>query len=181
MKRLFIAVDVDGLVREEVGRIASEAAQALRGVSWVRPDRMHLTLQFFGNADAEKEQGIRTALADPVPHAPFDVSFEGFGLFPPDGPPRVLWLGVRDGHADLRRLHKTIGQRLDLTEPFTPHLTIGRFRSSTRALGVLKQLSVIKTSTGRCRIDRVTLYDSRLTPSGAVYVRQAEALLSGSL
>ena len=178
VKRLFIAIDVDEPVRRAIGLMASEASRVLRGVSWVRPDRMHLTLFFFGRADGPMEQRLRGALAEPVPHAPFDLSLDGFGLFPSAGPPRVLWLGVRDGLADLLRVHETLARRLTLTDAFTPHLTLGRFRSSTRAQGVLRRLSRIHASAGPCRIDRVTLYESRLTQAGPAYVPLAEALLA---
>lgn len=178
MKRLFIAIDVDEPVRRAIGLMASEASRALRRVSWVRPDRMHLTLFFFGRADEPIEQRLLGALAEPVPHAPFELSLDGFGLFPSAGTPRVLWLGVRDGLADLLRVHGTLARRLTLTEAFTPHLTLGRFRSSPHAQGVLRRLSHIHASAGPCRIDRVTLYDSRLTHAGPAYVPLAEALLA---
>ena len=49
-KRLFIAVDIDEPTREQVDRISMGLREAFghTKASWVRPDRMHLTLQFFG-------------------------------------------------------------------------------------------------------------------------------------
>ncbi len=109
-KRLFIAVDIDEATREQVDRISSgvRARMAIGRMkaSWVRPDRMHLTLQFFGDADAALEQRMRDALAEHITEAPFDVSFEGLGIFPERGSPRVLWLGLRDGVEALRRIQR---------------------------------------------------------------------------
>lgn len=98
-KRLFIAVDIDEATREQVGRISMGLREGIgyTKASWVRPERMHLTLDFLGNADADLERRARHALAHPITEAPFDVSFEGLGLFPERGSPRVLWLGVGEG------------------------------------------------------------------------------------
>lgn len=181
-KRLFLAVDIDEATRAQVGRISAQLREAIgtqTKASWVRPDRMHLTLHFLGDADTALEQRVRGALANPIRIAPFDVMFEGVGFFPERGSPRVLWLGVRDGLESLRRIEKALldglGVKRDHKGPFTPHLTLARFRPSTRArhAGITR----IRASAGPSRIDRVTLYESRLSPGGPAYVPLAEALL----
>jgi 2'-5' RNA ligase len=190
VKRLFVAVDVDELVRDAIGRISAElrhrVAPGVR-VSWVRPDRMHLTLHFFGDVDASGEQSILDALAHPVPHAPFDLSFEGLGLFPPRGSPRVLWLGAQRGVGELQRLQKTVLRRLQQTvrvppgddAAYRPHLTLARFRDRPSRAQVDEIIS-IRASTGPFRIDRVTLYESGLSPAGPTYSRLADAPLTGA-
>ncbi len=181
MKRLFIAVDVDESVRIEVGRISS----ALRDrfdptlkASWVPPDRMHLTLQFFGQVDELEEQRIHAALTDPLPQHPFNLSFRGLGVFPERGSPRVLWLGIRDGLDELHRIQQALDRRLGMVnrdKPFKPHLTLCRFRAArVRRPSDL----AVGGSAGPCLIDRVTLYESRLSPAGSTYVPMAQAPLS---
>ena len=200
-KRLFIAVDIDEATREQVGGIAARLRTALEphaNASWVRRDRMHLTLHFLGTVEDAVEQRIRTALAAPIAEAPFDVSFEGVGFFPERGAPRVLWLRIRDGLESLRRLYTatlagldTAGVRLDTAgvgldlsralpertvEPFTPHLTVARFRDRV-SRRTAAEIARIPASAGPSRIDRVTLYESRLSPAGPTYVPLASALL----
>jgi len=195
-KRLFIAVDIDETTRAQVGRISTglrdvmEAQPAAfrerrRGLSWVRPDRMHLTLHFFGSADGALEERVRGALARPIAQPAFDLSFDGLGCFPERGSPRVLWLGVAAGLEQLHRLHADfVG--LDLSralpertnEPFTPHLTLARFRDRVPKVK-LAEITSIPASAGPSRIDRVTLYESRLSP-GPTYIPLAEALLARS-
>ena len=183
-KRLFVAVDVDEPTREARGQVSSDLRVQLPAgvnVSWVTPDRMHLTLRFFGDADAADEDRIRSTLARPILQAPFDLSFEGLGLFPPSGPPRVLWMGIRDGLAELRRIHRAVWLSPDATDrqepPFTPHLTLCRVRSRLPRRK-LSEIANIPAMAGPCRIDRVTLYESRLSPAGSTYIRLAEALLT---
>jgi RNA 2',3'-cyclic 3'-phosphodiesterase len=189
VKRLFVAVDVDAPVRDAIGRISTELQYRVpprMRVSWVRPDRMHLTLHFFGEVNASQEQSILDALAPPVLHPAFDVSFEGLGLFPPRGSPRVLWLGVRHGVDELQRLQKAVLQRVHQVVPlrpgdndaYRPHLTLARFRDRPSRPGVAEIIS-IRAYTGPFRIDRVTLYESRLSPAGPTYFRLADAPLTG--
>jgi 2'-5' RNA ligase len=190
VKRLFIAVDVDDVTRDAIGRISSnlrERSDVRLRVSWVQPDRMHLTLHFDGHADERMERRIRDALAAPLPETPFSLSFEGLGFFPPRGSPRVLWLGVREGLAELRRVQQLLVERIlvgrDLRRArpegsaFSPHLTLGRIRDRIPR-GQMKEIASIPASAGPCRIDRVTLYDSRLSPAGPAYLRLAEAPLT---
>ena len=146
--------------------------------SWVHADRMHLTLLFIGNADEPLERRIVSAFAEPVQQAPFDIAFDGLGFFPPHDPPRVLWLGIRDGADQLRAVQRAVVKRLELAEErFTPHLTLARFRDRV-ARTKLKDIVTVAASAGPSRIDRVTLYQSRLSPAGSTYVPLAEAPLT---
>jgi RNA 2',3'-cyclic 3'-phosphodiesterase len=187
-KRLFIAVDIDQATRDQVGAISRRLRDAIGTVqaSWVRADRMHLTLHFLGQADAALEERVRDALAAPIDVAPFDVSFDGIGIFPSHGSPRVLWLGVAAGLERLRRLYAGFAGR-GLThalpkrsgDPFTPHLTLARIRDRAPRPKI-GEITRIPASAGPSRIDRVTLYESRLSPAGPTYVPLAEALLPRS-
>jgi 2'-5' RNA ligase len=185
-KRLFIAVDIDASTRQQIKSISDQlrsAVEARTKASWVRPDRMHLTLHFFGDASPSLEQHVRTVLDGPIAEAPFDISFQGLGFFPERGSPRVLWLGMRDGVEALRRIHAVLAGRVTdrtaVREPhsaFTPHLTLARLRERTSRAG-LAEIGRIPAVAGPSRIDRVTLYESRLSSAGPAYVPLAEALL----
>jgi len=187
-KRLFVAVDIDDTTREQVGRISTDLREVVghTKASWVRQDRMHLTLHFFGSADAALEARVRDALAGSMAEPPFDVSFEGLGFFPERGSPRVLWLGVGAGLEQLRRLQRALvirGERPVIPShpgaSFNPHLTLARFRDRVPGAKVAG-IADIRASAGPARIDRVTLYESRLSPAGPTYVPLAEALLKPS-
>lgn len=182
-KRLFVAVDIDEATRAQVERIAAVVRTAVEPhakASWVRPDRMHLTLHFLGDVDAAMEDRVRDALAHPLPDAAFAITFDRLGFFPARGSPRVLWLGIRDGLEPLRRVHHALAERLgikpDRDGPYTPHLTLARVRDriSRARLG---EIGRIQASAGPSTIDRVTLYESRLSPAGPTYLPLAAAHL----
>jgi 2'-5' RNA ligase len=184
-KRLFIAVDIDEVTRRQIGSIAGvlrDRVEAHTRASWMRPERMHLTLLFFGNADEALEERIRAAMAEPIPEPGFDISFRGLGFFPERGSPRVLWLGLRDGGIALGRVHAALDARVAVRDrerearPFAPHLTLARFRDRT-SRAQLAEIANIPALAGPSRIDRVTLYESRLSPAGPAYVPLAKAPL----
>lgn len=171
-KRLFLAVDLDEQTRETVARLSTslrEHAESLGRITWVHKDRMHLTIHFVGHADEALEQRVRSALSEPVPLAPFSLSFKGLGFFPASGAPRVLWLGIADGLREMCRLHECVERRLDVRggagEVFNPHLTLARVRDRVPR-GRLAGIAGLTASAGPCLIDRVTLYESRLSSAG---------------
>src|SRR6185503_14853417 len=131
--RLFVAVDLSEEARRAMAAEQKRIAAALGGrqtsVKWVRPEHMHLTLVFLGSVDEARAGAVVDAIGRDVDAAPFDMVFDGVGVFPPHGEPRVLWTGVRQGAAELVTLHRELGQRagalgIALDErAFHPHLT----------------------------------------------------------
>ena len=180
-KRLFIAADIDAATREQIAALSRTVRESIAPsvkASWVHPNRMHLTLRFFGAADAVTEEQIRAALASPIPMEPFDILLDGVGVFPERGSPRVLWVGIGDGREQLRRLYETLrGLPGSSHEAFKPHLTLARFRERV-GRAEIAELGRIRASAGPSRIDRVTLYESRLSPAGPAYLPLAEAPLT---
>ena len=179
-RRLFIAADLDAATRDQIAALSRTVRQSVAPsikASWVHPDRMHLTLRFFAAADAVMEGQIRAALAPAIPMPPFDIVLGGLGLFPERGAPRVLWVGIGEGVEHLQRLHQHLRRLPGSTdEAFKPHLTLARFRERV-GRAQLAELGRIWASAGPSRIDRVTLYESRLSPAGPTYLPLAEALL----
>jgi 2'-5' RNA ligase len=195
VKRLFIAVDLDARARAEVAAVTSALKRSVTSgsessfvaagfnrarVTWVPADRLHLTLAFLSEADASLEQRAMAALAERFPLAPFELAFDGVGFFPSTGSPRVMWLRITAGLAALQQLHDALERRLGARpgprEAFSPHLTLARFRDRVARADVAK-LSDMTATAGPCRIDRVTLYESRLSPKGPTYTALAEAAL----
>ena len=183
-KRLFIAADIDAPTREQIAAPSTAVRQSIAPstqVSWVRPDRKHLTLRFFGAADDAMEARIRAALSVPVPMQPFDVVLDGVGFFPDRGSPRVLWVGIGRGRENLQRVHHYLQTVLpdSSREAFKPHLTLARVRERVGRAG-LAEVGRIRASAGPSVIDRVTLYESRLSPAGPRYIPLAAAHLEPS-
>jgi RNA 2',3'-cyclic 3'-phosphodiesterase len=103
-ERLFIALTLPDAVRD----VLAALAHPLPGVSWTRPEQLHVTLRFLGDVPESKIEPMIARLVT-VEVVPFILPVEGVGTFPPNRPPRVLWIGVGSGHPRLFQLR----QRLD--------------------------------------------------------------------
>jgi len=186
--RLFIAADLPDAVRTalagEQKRIAAALAGAGSSLKWVKPEHAHLTLVFIGNVEDARVPAVVEAVSRRIDAPPFDAVFGGGGVFPPRGAPRVLWIGVEDGAAQLIALQQTLASRVTALglpledRAFHPHLTLARWRESRpsdrdRALAAAPHGMV-----ARARIDAATLYQSRLSPSGPAYTPLARANLT---
>ncbi len=188
--RLFVAVDLDDGVRGVVGGLiarmrtrAGEEAGRTR-ISWVAPERLHLTLHFFPHVETADGARIAAAMTEPMEIPAFDVAFGGVGTFPPRSRARVIWLGVREGVESLVKLHGATGARLravglDLeARPFAPHLTLARLREGVSARTLRSIVADDADSdVGVSRVEAVRLYESRLGAGGPTHTVLAAGLL----
>jgi RNA 2',3'-cyclic 3'-phosphodiesterase len=183
MMRLFIAVDLDAAARAAVEdamrRLRDRAERRRRGLSrgvrWVDPRNLHLTLHFIGEADDDHASALQSGLVAPLAVEPANVGFGGWGVFPSRGAARVIWIGVTDGAATLSRAHAELAKRLVAAgitpeaRPFSPHLTIGRVRvPSETDWNELVRESGLPPAFDSAMLDSV-LYRSHLSPAGPAY------------
>jgi 2'-5' RNA ligase len=185
--RLFTAIDLDDGARDAVARLQRRLAERLGGdqsLKWVDPSRMHLTLVFLGEVADARVPAIVEILSSPIDAPRFAIAFQGLGVFPPRGAPRVLWLDVAQGGAALATVHGHVVKRLASLGvaledgAFRPHLTLARWRDSrpsdrARALagGVSEPIAVLG-------VDSIALYQSRLSSAGPTYTALARATLT---
>jgi 2'-5' RNA ligase len=127
MARLFIALALPDAVRAQLAQLRDRSDE----IRWAPPDQYHVTMRFLGDVASEREPGMIERLAA-VSVEPFVLPIEGIGVFPPKGPPRVVWAGTGRGHPRLHQLRQRIDDALiaagldfDL-RTFHPHITLGR-------------------------------------------------------
>jgi 2'-5' RNA ligase len=179
--RLFVAVDVDDRTRARVSRAIDalrremDASNSAARVSWIAPERLHLTLQFIGEVSEAVTAAIETRLRPPFDLHTFEMRFDRVGTFPPGGRPRVVWLGIDRGADGLAALHEEVQRRLaDVAfrreaRGFSPHLTVARFKHGGTRADTERISRLPLELAGGCTIDHVTLYRSRLSPHGPTY------------
>jgi 2'-5' RNA ligase len=189
--RLFVALDISDALRQAaaecVERLSRRFAKASPGfkISWVPPERLHLTIQFIGEVPTAVAEEIDRRLSAPFPVPPFDLALDGIGMFPTGGRPRVVWVGIGEGGRELQRVHEETVARLEEVpfrreaRAFSPHLTLGRFREPPPAALRRSTEGVRQHTLGQCTIADVTLYQSRLSPKGPTYVALRRVPLRG--
>ena len=182
--RLFVAIDLASGVRASIAREQERLARLLaeRQPRWVRPEQIHLTLAFIGEAADERVPAIVETMSHDISLPPFQVVLGGFGMFPTHGAPRVLWMGVVEGAEAVVDLQHEVVRRLNhagvVSEErvFRPHLTLGRWRlgrPSDRSRVSTEAVRVIEAGT----VEAITLYESRMSSSGAIHQALTRARL----
>jgi 2'-5' RNA ligase len=180
MIRTFLAIQPSPEVLETLETFAGELRKTGGDVRWIKGDSMHLTIKFLGDVPEREIGGLSRALEERfVEQAPIDVEFRGIGVFPNMKKPRVLWVGLHGGGlGELVERAETALSPLGFPpeeREFTPHLTIGRFRSTR---GWERLLAAIKDardqSFGVGQIAKATLYQSDLRADGPVYTALTE-------
>ena len=187
--RAFIAIDLPQPIQDSIEKQTARLQKTLGDqiIRWTSIQNMHLTLKFLGNirvAHLDFLKQMLTQTADS--HAAFDLQIGGIGSFPNGKLPRVLWLGVH-APAGLTSLQKNVEEQAASlgyekeTRAFSPHLTLGRVRSSIHAHDLQKIRLVLENfQLGKIdpsRVDCVHLYQSELHSEGSVYTKLFSAKL----
>jgi 2'-5' RNA ligase len=187
--RLFVAVELEPRVldatatcAEELRRRSARAPDAR--VTWVPADRLHVTVCFIGEVDAARAEAIARALAPDLPLAPFQVMVERVGAFPEHGAPRVLWAGIGFGVEELSAVEAEVSARLGRCgvarerRPYRPHVTLARVRDA-RGLRTAAWLDGLTDRVlGVSPVNAITLFESRPSPRGHLYVALQRTPLS---
>jgi len=172
-KRLFVAIDLP----ESTKRLLVDLDPQIRGVRWIEPEKMHLTLGFFDDVPDDVDLTFREKLSAIVFGA-FFLPIGGIGTFPPKGEPKTISIGVGRGHPHLFQLHKRVqeaalgaGLEPEL-RPFHPHVTLARCqRISPQSVGKFLKANV-DLDAGMIRVDSFHLYSSKLTPASPIHTRE---------
>ena len=185
--RAFVAVELPDDVLAHLGAVQRDLQKELgrveSAVRWVKPEGMHLTLQFLGDVPRAQLPDIEQALREAGAGArPAQVRTAGLGAFPNPNRARVIWIGLEGDLQPLFDVERAIGRALTPLgyrpdKPFKPHLTLGRVREHIRPeeAAALAQVLLLAPASKRppnssvFTADAVSLMQSTLQPGGAEY------------
>ncbi|HSP14358.1 MAG TPA: RNA 2',3'-cyclic phosphodiesterase [Thermoanaerobaculia bacterium] len=174
--RLFIATSFPEAVTRELNSRVAAVKPRLPSASWVRPESQHLTFAFLG----EQDESLIDKLAPPLEtrlhdFKRFEAVVHGCGFFPNPRHARVGWVGLEpeqpfnDIAAAVREVVTNNGIELDRVD-FRPHLTLMRIRDRWPPASIETfEKGLRDYRSAPFAVDAVTLYSSRLNPSGAVH------------
>jgi 2'-5' RNA ligase len=186
--RAFLAIDPPENILQAMSRLQEKLKREISGrISWTKPQGQHLTLKFFGDISTEDVNNICTAVQKRIVSEPkLNLKIEKLGVFPDARRPRVIWCGVTGDLEKLITLQKKLdGDFAALDFPaedrsFKAHLTLGRIKDSRGLTGISEALTKNSTfAAGEFVCKELILFQSRLTPQGAVYTKLAEFALGG--
>ena len=179
--RVFIALDISDAARSSLsGAMDGLRAEIPRGVRWVDPQGIHLTLKFLGDIDPRRTDGILESMHRVGQDgSSLSLRLDGLGMFPNQRQPRVLWAGVAGDLDALTELQSGVEEAMaeqgftKERRSFNPHLTIGRVRDGVSALERQK----IGNSLALCSLDpteswiadTMHLFQTTFTPDGSIH------------
>ncbi len=181
--RVFVALEMDNRIQIRLDEIQEELKKSGVSIRWVKPENIHLTLKFLGQITSGQTEQIKRALGKTAKtKKPFFISLGKLGAFPRPEYPRVIWVGIEEGNKKTVQLNKELETHLQMlgftpeAREFIPHLTLGRIRlphQDKKALLRLKEMILYLNSQTaeplKALVNRVTIFQSTLTPKGSFY------------
>lgn len=174
--RLFCGFALAYEVRRNI-ELLLQHLKPLAPIQWSPSENLHITTKFIGEYPDQDLEKIKTVLAGLPKPGPMKIAVRGLGWFS-----HIFYAGIEcpplpdfAGSAD--HALAAVGVKLE-THPYTPHLTLARFKGST-AVPLHNAVETLpSTDFGAFTATRHLLYRSRLTPKGSVYSVEAEFPLS---
>jgi 2'-5' RNA ligase len=185
--RSFLAIELPKTILKKIEEVQGDLRSPHADVLWVNPEKIHLTLKFFGNIEESRIDLIVKSIEEPIRNtSPFSVIVKGVGAFPNLKNPRVVWMGLVDGKDILTSLQKKVESQLEKIgfqpedRPFHPHLTLGRMKSGRGKEDLMGRMEKHKEEEfGVFPVERVVLFKSDLKPTGPIYTPLKEMKLGG--
>ena len=183
--RCFVAVLLCEELRRNIAAVQDGFKRVAPDLKWVAIENLHVTLKFLGNVEETQVETVYAAVRRAARgSAPFEITVARGGAFPDPRRPRIVWVGMDAGAAQLVRLAGHTESELAAAgfpiedREFKPHVTIGRARNSGRG----PNLSRVVEETGEGPIgsqvvSSVAVMRSDLRPSGPTYTPLLEVEL----
>ncbi|GMW00155.1 MAG: RNA 2',3'-cyclic phosphodiesterase [Candidatus Hydrogenedentota bacterium] len=178
MMRAFLAIVLPDSISHYIWH-HTESLRSVKGISWVPPERMHLTLRFMADASFQQMENLILKFASGISDVhTFDIEVRKLGAFPSTHRPSVIWAGIETDGEELATI-QSVAELAAQSEgfepddrPFTPHVTLGRVRSAVAGKSLQPMFSrIAPLACGSISVTAVSLFSSELTRSGPTYTR----------
>jgi 2'-5' RNA ligase len=175
--RSFIAVNLNSDIKEYLASLQANLNVPETKIKWVGKNNLHLTMKFLGDISLEQRELIKSILKEITSrYSPFIIKLSSnIGTFPTYQMPRIIWVGIKEGISEIKKLHNSIENNLSNNgfpredKEFSGHITIGRvkfIRDKTNFIQILKRIEVNNFTQ---EVGSIDLMESKLTPDGPIY------------
>jgi 2'-5' RNA ligase len=189
--RLFVALDLDPEIREQVYKFMEKVRPLAPDARWVSGESLHVTLKFIGEKPDAMVQQIEQTLRA-IHCQQFELRLGGTGFFPTPKSARVFWTGINADRGLAQLARDVEGSLQDLgiakeNREFNPHLTLARAAGGSGSPGRQKgdkpnrQFALLQEflqknpapDFGTMTAREFFLYQSRLSSKGSQYTKIA--------
>ena len=176
-KRCFIGTDIPDEIKNNLEELYSDISKIQGRIRLIPLKNLHITLKFLGNTEENLIEKINSEIEDVLREIKnFEIEIKGVGLFKNIRNPRIIWVGFLDEEKKLSNLSRELNSRMSKFgfEPenrdFKPHITIARIKSIKDIQNLENVLSKYREfSFGKLEVKNITLYQSILEKTGAIY------------
>ena len=179
--RTFLALELPQTVRNKLSAHAEliSGHDKLQQIRWLRKENYHLTLAFLGNVEYVLSSSLQLQLEQNLSYTkavPF--RFSEITPFPFSGTPKIAAAMLEYSDELMQLQHNTakcvraFGISLERRR-FTPHVTLGRLKSRSRKSIAFQPQQIFLEGVS----EKVVIFQSELTPKGAVYTVLGEISL----
>ena len=167
MKRLFVALTIPDSVSKKLAALQPESMKQIR---LVKPENIHLTLHFIGQADLDKTaSALEQVYADQ-----FIIELNEPGMFRSRNGSIIFWVGVKENEKLLQLYHEIAFALADVgyqkeNREFSPHITLARCKKCKSRPVTDKFLQQKDYAFPALKIIAFGLYSSTLTNVAPVY------------
>ena len=188
--RVFLAASADPAWVDSARKLVDRVRRDSPPASWTRPESWHLTLRFLGEIQEETAEAFARAVEPAIAAAAAgSLATRGALMLPGRGRPRVLAVGFAQSSpgfgalaaiasAAERAFHALGGEPEN--RAFRPHVTFARVRTPWPLEAVERYAREADAwAFPEWPVRRCVLYQSRLSPAGAVHTPLREWSLAG--
>ncbi len=172
--RAFIALEIPDDSISEILKIRDEKIGKIENVRWEEKEKLHLTLKFLGDINSEMIGEYSKSLGKIIgTYDSLNISFSEFGVFKRRDESKIFWIGLNENKQllDLVDEIETSFAEFGFEKEkrnFKSHITLLRFRGYEDSEKIVS-LTHVKLPVIEFKANKVTLFESKLLPSGSVY------------
>ena len=183
-KRIFIGIRIPQNICEYYYDLVVNLSKSNKYVKPIIPKNIHLTLKFIGTIEIKKLEKMKMVLEKELKNVKcFEYNIKDrLDGFPRFKNARILYGVIGNGSNDIENIYKRIENSISFLglktekKKFVPHITIARLKNDVDLSLIGIEKSVLKDFK-KIKCDKITIYESILSPSGADYVVEKEIYL----
>lgn len=165
--RAFIGIPIPEEIRKPYYKVCKPLKDTA-DISFVKPEKMHITLAFFSDLNKNKLPLIENIFND-ISLEAFEINCESIGQFRRRGIPSTIFIQI---YSDmLLEYAKILHTKLDEAgihfdkKPIVPHITLGRIKEMQNEIGYFKLYKDISKNFMKTSffIEEVSLFSSNMT------------------
>ncbi len=163
--RYFLAIPLPEEIKQKFHQINTSLSR-FKGLRFVNPDNMHLTLLFLGDNNV----GEKVSSLKKINFEPFKLKIKGLSLFPEQGKVRLLWIDLKKSK-ELAELQKEVSLLFNIKKEYRPHITLARIKKleKNERNALLEAVKKTKIQEITIEVKNFKLYSSELTVLGPVH------------